>query len=167
VIASHRLAKPIVLTNGGAMPAYRTSIATLDVPSDWRDQSIVAFRLPPAPGGSDASFVMTRDMDKGATPFDDYVEKQVATVARSLPDYVELKRDRFTVHDREAAWLEFRWTNERTTMQLRQVYFDCGPFATIFTLTATPGDIDHHDVEWRRVMSSVAFDPPPSAPAFP
>jgi len=149
------------------MPAYRTSIATLDVPPGWRDQSIVAFRLPPLPGGHDASFVMTKDMDKGGTPFADYFAKQADTVAHSLPDYAEVKRDLFSAHDRDAAWLEFRWTNERTTMQLRQVYFDGGSFATIFTLTARPDDIVHHDTEWRRVMANIVFDPAPPAPAFP
>ncbi len=149
------------------MPAYRTSIATLDIPPGWRDQSIVAFRLPAAPGGNDASFVMTRDADKGTTPFADYFAKQADTVARSLPDYAEVKRDLFNAHDRDTAWLEFRWTNERTTMQLRQVYFDCGLFATIFTLTATPDDIGYHDPAWRRVMADIVFDPAPPVPAFP
>ena len=150
------------------MPAYRTDVATFDVPPAWRDQSIIAFRLPPSsPGGGDASFVMTKDADKGATPFTDYFARQAEQVARSLPDYAELKRETFNVHDRDAAWLEFRWTNERTVMQLRQVYFDCGPFATIFTLTAPPADIDHHDPAWRGVMAGLRFDPMPPAPAFP
>ena len=150
------------------MPDYRTSVATLDVPPGWRDQSITAFRLPPPAGGSgDASFVMTKDMDKGTTPFADYVAKQADMVSRSLPEYAEIKRDAFHVHDRDAVWLEFRWTNERTVMQLRQVYFDCGQFATIFTLTATPSDIDHHDPAWRSVMASLNFDPAPPAPVFP
>ncbi len=51
------------------MSVYRTSVAVFDVPDHWHDQSIVAFRLPPAPGGGgDASFVLTKDPGKGVMP---------------------------------------------------------------------------------------------------
>lgn len=149
------------------MSPYRTSVATLDIPDSWRDQSIVAFRLPPAPGGGEASFVMTKDMAKGTAAFAGYFAAQADSCARSLPDYHELRRDLFQAHERDAAWLEFRWTNERSPMQLRQVYFDCGFFAAIFTLTTTPADMAYHDAEWRRVMSRLVFDPAPPATAFP
>ena len=40
------------------MPDFRINEARFDVPDSWIDQSIVAFRLPPPPGGAEASFVV-------------------------------------------------------------------------------------------------------------
>lgn len=149
------------------MALYRTSVAVLDVPQTWQDQSIVAFRLPPAPGGGDASFVLTKDAAKGGRPFAGYFDQQAEECRRSLPDYVEIKRELLHANARDAAWLEFQWTNDRTTMQLRQIYFDCDRLAVICTLTCMPGDIAYHDAEWRRVMASLVFDPPAAAPVYP
>ncbi|SFS09828.1 DcrB-related protein [Sphingomonas jatrophae] len=149
------------------MPPYRTNDATFDVPQTWQDQSITAFRLPPAPGGGDASFVVTQDAGKGVLPFDTYFEQQAESVRRGLPEYEEVRRDRFELDGREAAWLEFRWTKDRVVMQLRQVYFDCGFKAVICTLTALPANMEYHDPEWRRVMKSLAFTPQPAPVAFP
>lgn len=149
------------------MPSYRTNVGIFDVPDTWEDQSIVAFRLPRAPGGGDASFVMTKDAGKGVTPFDRYVETQAGNCSRSLPDYRELRRELMQANERNAAWLEFQWTKDQTVMQLRQIYFDCGFFSVICTLTSAPQDIAFHEAEWRRLMGSLVFDPPAIATAFP
>ncbi len=149
------------------MPAYRTDVATLDIPASWQDQSIIAFRLPAASGGVDASFVITKDASKGVTPFEAYLDKQIDNCRRSLPGYTEVKRERFEANDRDCAWLEFDWNNDSTPIRIRQIYFDCGFFVTICTLTAAPGEIAYHEAEWRRAMASLTFDAPAPAPAFP
>lgn len=149
------------------MSLYRTSVAVLDVPGQWQDQSIVAFRLPPAPGGGDASFVLTKDPGKGATHFLAYFEKQADTVARTLPGYEELKRELFHANERDAGWLEFTFSNEGRAMQLRQIFFDTGHTAVICTLTASPSDMAYHDADWRRVMASLVFDKPAAPISYP
>jgi hypothetical protein len=150
------------------MSSYRTSVAVFDVPDHWHDQSIVAFRLPPAPGGGgEASFVLTKDPGRGLTPFATYFDNQVDNVRRSLPGYHELKRELFHANERDAAWLEFRFEKDGRPMQLRQIFFDIGFRAVICTLTALPADIAYHDADWRRLMASLTFDPPAAAAAYP
>ncbi|RMB56029.1 hypothetical protein C8J44_1300 [Sphingomonas sp. PP-CE-3A-406] len=150
------------------MSSYRTSVAVFDVPDSWHDQSIVAFRLPPAPGGGgDASFVITKDPGKGVTPFASYFNGQADTIRRSLPGYHELKRELFHANERDAGWLEFQFEKDGRAMQLRQIFFDSGFLAVICTLTTLPADIGYHDADWRRVMASLVFDPPAASASYP
>lgn len=150
------------------MSIYRTSVATFDVPDHWHDQSIVAFRLPPVPGGGgEASFVMTKDPGKGVIPFAVYFEKQANTVSRSLPGYLELKRELFHANERDAAWLEFQFEKDGRTVHFRQVFFDADFMAIICTLTATPAEIGYHENDWRRVMASLNFDASAAAAHYP
>lgn len=151
-----------------AMSSYRTSVAVFDVPSHWQDQSIIAFRLPAAPGsGSDASFVLTKDTGKGIKPFSDYFDEQAGKVSRALPGYHEVRRELFQANECDAAWLEFQFEKDGRAMQLRQIYYDRGFLAVICTLTAPPAAIGFYEEEWRRVMASIVFDPSPAAPDFP
>jgi len=150
------------------MSVYRTSVAVFDVPEHWHDQSIVAFRLPPAPsGGGEASFVLTKDPGKGVMPFPAYFEKQADAVSRSLPGYHEVKRALFHANERDAGWLEFQFEKDGRTAHLRQIFFDGDFTAVICTLTATPADIAYHEDDWRRVMASLRFDPPAATPHYP
>lgn len=151
-----------------AMSSYHTSVAVFDVPSHWQDQSIIAFRLPAAPGsGSDASFVLTKDTGKGIKPFSDHFDEQAGKVSRALPGYHEVRRELFQANECDAAWLEFQFEKDGRAMQLRQIYYDRGFLAVIFTLTAPSAAIGFYEEEWRRVMASIVFDPPPAAPDFP
>jgi hypothetical protein len=149
------------------MALYRTNIASLNVPDTWKDQSISAFRLPAPPGGgADASFVVTRDDTKGVKAFETYVAEQVEACRRSLPDFTLLKSDPVSVQGLAAAWIEFTWSKDGADLFLRQVYFDCGFFVTICTLTTTPRDLPYFDPAWHGVMASLTFDRPEAIPAF-
>lgn len=140
------------------MPNYRTNDARFDVPDTWLDQTIVAFRLPPAPGGTDASFVVTRDPSKGDKPFGSYAEEQAAACRKALPGFQLIRSDALAVNDRAAWWLEFSWKKDAQPLQLRQIMFDCGYHAMICTLTCSPRDIGFHDGPWQGVMASMGFD---------
>ena len=145
------------------MPRYRTNVAGFDVPDNWVDQSITAFRLPATPGGADASFVVTRDDTKGMAPFERYLERQLDQCRAGLPGFTLVRSDRMTANEQDAAWIEFTWTKEPQTLHLRQVFFDCGYFATICTLTTTGADLAYFDPPWRRLMASLVFDRPDAA----
>jgi len=149
------------------MALYRTNVASFDVPDTWRDQSISAFRLPAAPGGgSDASFVVTRDDNKGVKDFEAYLGEQVELCRKSLPDFTLLKKDMVSVQNLAAAWVEFTWSKDGAELFLRQVFFDCGFFVIICTLTTTPKDLAYFDQPWHRLMASLTFDRPEAIPAF-
>lgn len=149
------------------MALYRIDVAAFDVPADWRDQSITAFRLPAGPEGGDASFVVTRDDGKGVDPFVAYYDKQRKICAESLPDFVELKSEMINVQERDAAWFEFTWSKDTMTLQLRQIYVDCGLFVLIFTLTSTPRDQPLFERPWHALMSSIVFDRLDTTTKFP
>lgn len=110
---------------------------------------------------------MTKDPSKGVTPFATYFSKQAENIRRSLPGYHELSCELFRSNDHDAGWLEFQFQKDGRAMQLRQIFFDCGFVAVICTLTALPADIAYHDGDWRRLMASLAFDPPAPAAAYP
>lgn len=144
------------------MPNFRTNEAVFDVPDDWSDQTIVAFRIPAAPGGREASFVVTRDPGLGSRQFGLYVSDQEAQCRKSLPGFTFIKSDRLEVGAREAAWVEFTWRNEGQTMLLRQIYFNCAPLAILCTLTVRPEDLFHIEPAWSDVMGSLDFDRVPT-----
>lgn len=149
------------------MALYRTNVASFDVPDTWRDQSISAFRLPAAPGGGDdASFVVTRDDNKGVKDFEVYVGEQIELCRKSLPDFTLSKKEMVSVQGLAAAWVEFTWSKDGAVLFLRQVFFDCGFFVTICTLTTTPKDLAYFDQPWHRLMASLTFDRPEAIPAF-
>lgn len=149
------------------MVAYRTNVLTFDQPENWQDQSITAFRIPAASGGSDASFVVTRDDGKGVKDFAAYVAEQIQACSHALPDFALIKSEPMAVGGRAAHWAEFTWKKDGAPLQLRQIYFDCIFFATICTLTSTPRDIGFVEPAWQRLMSSVTFDRPEAVPVFP
>lgn len=148
------------------MAQYRINVASFDVPDGWEDQSLTAFRIPAASGGSDASFVVTRDKGKGVKDFPVYIAEQIELCRKSLPDFTLLKSEHLSVQGRPAAWVEFTWAKDAVVMQLRQVFFDCEFEALICTLTSRPRDIAYFDPSWQRLMSSLVFDRPEVVPAF-
>jgi hypothetical protein len=145
------------------MALYRTNAVSFDVPESWQDQSITAFRIPAAPGGSDASFVVTRDEGKGLKDFQIYIGGQIELCRRNLSDFALLKAEHLMVHDRAAAWVEFTWSKDTTIMQLRQIFFDCEFHAIICTLTCRPRDLAFFEQPWQGLMSSLVFDRPRTA----
>jgi hypothetical protein len=147
------------------MTPYRTQHCTFDVPEAWLDQSITAFRIPAPAGGTEASFVVTRDPEKRDEAFEAYVRRQETLCSRGLPGYARQRLDFMQASGRDSAWLEFTWTKDGNLLLLRQIFFDCSPLAVICTLTTTPRDLPQLEQPWRAVMRSLAFAPPvPLAP---
>lgn len=140
------------------MPMYRTNELIIDIPEDWSDQTIVAFRIPAPRGGREGSFVITRDQSRGMRPFAAYLSDQQEQCRKSLPEFALIKSDPINIRGRDAAWLEFTWKNDGQIMLLRQVYCDCAPMAIICTLTVRPDDLAHCEPAWRHAMASLDFD---------
>lgn len=142
------------------MTLYRLQEADLDIPDSWQDQSINIFKLPAAGGAKEASFVVSRDPSRGETPFNDYVDQQLASAKEQLPGFNLIKRWDFLLHDRAAVLLDYSWQREGRELMLRQVFIDRQPVGLITTLTTTLDDLVHHEPAWKAAMHSFKVLPP-------
>lgn len=136
------------------MTLYRLHEADLDIPDSWQDQSINIFKLPAVGGAKEASFVISRDSSRGDTPFNDYVEQQLASAEQQLPGFKMIKRWDFILHEHAAVLLDYTWQREGRELMLRQVFIDRQPVGLITTLTTTPGDLVFHEPAWKAAMHS-------------
>jgi hypothetical protein len=150
---------------------YRIHEADLNIPEGWEDRSLTIFRLPGTDGAKDASLVITRDPARGKLDFSAYIVSQVDECKEKLPGFVLYKNESFKFQDHVGAWLEYSWKNGNASTLIRQVFYDRGLGALIFTLTLAPGDVAHFDPIWRGFMSSMTLQPLPrsidDAPPFP
>lgn len=136
------------------MTLYRLHEADLDIPDSWQDQSINIFKLPAVGGAKEASFVISRDPSRGDTPFNDYVEQQLASAEQQLPGFKMIKRWDFILHEHAAVLLDYTWQREGRELMLRQVFIDRQPVGLITTLTTTSGDLVFHEPAWKAAMHS-------------
>ncbi|MBC3363615.1 DcrB-related protein [Pseudomonas sp. SWRI154] len=136
------------------MTLYRLHEADFDIPDTWQDQSINIFKLPAVGGAKEASFVISRDPSRGDTPFNDYVDQQLASAEQQLPGFKLIKRWDFFLHEHAAVLLDYTWQREGRELMLRQVFIDRQPVGLITTLTTTPGDLVHHEPAWKAAMHS-------------
>jgi len=150
---------------------YRIHEADLNIPEAWEDRSLTIFRLPGATGAKDASFVITRDPTRGKLDFPAYIATQIEECKAKLPGFVLHKNESFKFQDHSGAWLEYGWKNGNVPTLIRQVFYDRGQGALIFTLTLAPDDVAYFDPIWRGVMSNMTLQPLPraidDAPPFP
>lgn len=142
------------------MIPYRINEAQLTIGPDWEDQSLQVFKLPSAPGGKEASFVVSRDLSrKNYSDFDAYVFKQRAQLKEKLPDFKLLKDEKIQYQEHEGAWFEYTWRSGENQLYIRQVFYDRVPMTLIFTLTCAPSDNAHFDETWRSTMSATVLEP--------
>ena len=153
------------------MIPYRIQEGDLPIPADWRDQTINVFKIPGTSGARDASFIISRDPDRGMKSFDDYVAQQLKHCGTNLPRFSLKKNERLAYQDCRGAWLEYTWQQDKVELYLRQVFYDRGPQILICTLTTTADDLPAHDPAWRKVMVGMKLLPliekADQAPAFP
>jgi hypothetical protein len=147
------------------MTPYRINEADLQIGPDWQDQSLQVFKLPSAPAGKEASFVVSRDLSrKNYADFAAYVAKQREQLTEKLPGFKLNKDESIQYQDHDGAWLEYTWRSGENELLIRQVFYDRQNLTLIFTLTAAPSDSAHFDETWRRTMSATVLQPKPLAP---
>ncbi len=148
------------------MTHYRIHEADLVIGPDWQDQSLQVFKLPAPPGGKEASFVVSRDLTRGAAKdFDAYIIEQRAKLKDKLPGFKLIKDQDIHHYQHDGAWFEYTWRNGASELFIRQVFYDRNPQVLIFTLTCSPTDAAHFDLAWRSTMHGTVLQPLPSAPA--
>ncbi len=151
------------------MTPYRIQEASFLTPSEWQDQSLTMFKIPKTHEVGEASFVITRDKRGNNQLFKDYLRIQLQQSQDQLPDFQLKKDESFNFQETQGGWFEYTWHDGAAALYVRQIFYDLGAKVLICTLTCGPADINQHDVNWRRVMSSLKLVPvaQESAPDFP
>lgn len=139
--------------------AYCIQEADMMIPAHWLDQSLNVFKIPATDETQAASFVVSRDANKGERSLQSYVDAQLEQCQEQLTDFVLKKHEYFRYQERDAAWLEYIWKMDKRELYLRQVFYDRGSQVLICTLTTTERDLPYHDVTWRQVMSGMVLVP--------
>jgi hypothetical protein len=143
------------------MKPYRIQEADLQIPSDWRDQTLNLFKLPAGAGGQEASFVISRDVIGTHDSFTDYVASQLASAEQQLPHYKLLQTWDFELNGYAASLVDYVWEREGIELMMRQVFVENGPAVLITSLTTTYEDLRHHENAWKKTMHSLTLRPAP------
>jgi len=139
------------------MTPYRIQEADLEVPADWRDQTINIFTLPAVESASAASFVISRDSIGTYNNFPDYVANQLTSAEQQLPGFKLLQTWDFELNGFPAALADYSWEREGHELMLRQVFVEDGSKVLITTLTTTFNDLPYHEAAWKKVMHTLAL----------
>lgn len=138
---------------------YMMQEAMMMLPPQWQDQTLNVFKIPASAQAQAASFVISRDSNKGQHSLADYVKAQCRQYAEQMEGFALEKEEYFLSQGWEAAWVECRWILESRPLYIRQVFYGLPNQVLICTLTTSPQDIEHHETAWRQVMSSLVLQP--------
>jgi len=138
------------------MKTYEIDEAQLLISPEWHDQSLNVFKLPAAPNGKEASFVVSRDITRKTNEsFADYVAQQRKQLSSKLPGFKSLKDELICYQDHDGLWLEYTWSNNGNQMHIWQVFYDRQQLVLICTMTSAQSDKDHFETVWRKTMGAM------------
>lgn len=138
------------------MTTYEIDEAQLTISPEWHDQSLNVFKLPAAPNGKEASFVVSRDIQRKAfETYDAYIEHQRKQLKDKLPGYKSFKDELINYQEHDGLWLEYTWSNNGSAMYVWQVFYDRKQLALICTMTCAQSDKDHFETTWRKTMGAM------------
>lgn len=89
---------------------YRIEEGILPFPETWEDQSINVFVAPDASMG--ASFTITRDTRVYGESQEDYLQRQLKSLAKSLKNFSLVAEHDIQMAGEPAKAVEIRWRNE-------------------------------------------------------
>jgi len=139
------------------MRSYRLNEADVQVPGDWKDNTINAFVLPGEEGGGAASFVITRDAEAGGVELQVYADQQLVKAAQQLPSYALLTRDTTRIiAGQPAIQSDFTWlTPEGVSVRQRQACLRNGDLILVLTLTARDATFSNYEPVWGQVVDTL------------
>ncbi len=142
------------------MKAFRFHEGDIQVPDQWKDQSINSFVVPGAKGAGTASFVISRDADSTARDVQSYTDQQMVEAAKVLKGYKLIGRQTLTVGGQPAIEITYTWTTpEKVTVQQRQVCVRQGNLFLIITMTAKQADFSKYEDAWKAAVQSLKLRP--------
>ncbi len=133
---------------------------TLDLPSNWTDQTInVISSAPPMEQGM--TFSITRDSIPWGMDFAEYVEDQIKQTSEALNDFELVDRRNLALSRAPAVEIECRWMSKQgpihqiiTTVQAAETR------AMVITATIRGKISSGQAAEVRRITASLQLQPP-------
>jgi len=124
------------------------------------------FRIPSdVVGDADASFIVTRDYEKLATP-KAYADVQLSILAQRFAGFRLITQNESSVRNREVAAVEFEWTANDVILHQRQAYLRANECMLILTLTGRANGFEHLEWTWNAVLGSVRLADAPRVDAY-
>jgi hypothetical protein len=140
------------------MPQHQDTLVSFDVPRDWEDRTIIAYRAPVQGDGRAPNLVMTRDRLADEEDFASYVERQVSELAKQLKGFRLLGSKDDQVGGRDAISLSFTTSSPDGVLVQRLTIVPIGRARIAsFTLTAPESEIARVAALFERILTSVTF----------
>jgi hypothetical protein len=136
--------------------------AELRVPTSWQDQSMQVFRVPDDRGGSDASFIVTRDYEGVRKSVATYADEQISTLKQKFPGFKLLGTRESTFDGVAGMIIDYEWTSNGVVLRQRQAYVPTTASMLALTLTGRTINFDSLESAWQTVLSSLRLHSEPA-----
>lgn len=136
--------------------------ADLQVPASWQDQSMQLFRVPSETGGSDASFIVTRDYDAVAKQAKVYADEQIAVLKQKFRGFKLLATHELMIGGAPAHVIDYEWESNSVILRQRQAYLAAVESMLTLTLTARTLNFDALEGAWQTLVTSFRLNRAPA-----
>jgi hypothetical protein len=146
------------------MPRHTQENFSFDVPSDWRDGSVVAFHSP-----AGATLVVTRDPIRPGQTLRQYADQELLKLGKNLTDFDLFESGETEVGGRPAIHMRWAWLSPEGEVEQSITMVEQEKDGKRVAMTFTTG-VPRDDAEAARpffqgILDSVTFDNPvPAAP---
>jgi len=113
------------------------------------------FRVPADRGGSDASFVVTRDYDGAAKSAMAYAAEQLSTLKQKFQGFNLLATCESTFDGVDGVIVDYEWQSNAVMLRQRQAYIPTSASMLTLTLTARAVSFESHEASWQKVLGSL------------
>jgi hypothetical protein len=136
---------------------YRLNEGSIDLPKDWKDQSI---NIVSSTGGSGfgLSFTISRDDIPWGMNFAEYVKDEIGKAKEALNDFTIVGQQDLEIHGAPAVEIECTWKAKQAPMH--QIITTVQNESRALVLTASmPGKMsDSQKTEVRRITATLKFN---------
>ena len=141
------------------MKRYQLYEGSIEIPDEWKDQTMNAFMLPETSGkGAQASIVISRDYETKSETVEHYADLQLVEAAKKLPKYKLLRRSEIQVSGRTAMQIDYAWaTPERVEVRQRQAIVQNGDYFLTMTITTPAKDFPKYEAMWGETLKNVVL----------
>lgn len=142
------------------MTQHRDPLVRFDVPRDWEDRSIVAYRAPRTGDGLAPNLVVTRDRMLPDDDLASYAERHLRNLAGELDGFRLENTADVTVDGHEGVLVGFtsRAGDHRLAQRMTLVALPDGQVVTV-TMTAAQGELGQLAPLFERIQSSLRLGP--------
>ncbi|SEW42165.1 hypothetical protein SAMN04488515_2930 [Cognatiyoonia koreensis] len=136
---------------------YTINEGTIDLPDEWKDQSINVVSA--NGGGAGMTFTITRDQIPWGMDFFEYVEGELKQAGEALTKFTVLTKKSLTICGVDAVEIECTWKAKQGDMNQIITTVNAPTGAMVLTASQQGPLSDKQKAEVRRITSSLNFKP--------